>query len=214
MEYSSNINDLPVNPVGGGNNSNVQMSATESTTTPTYNPNINTNANNMNNTNMNNNEKTGSSPVSLDQTTINQIINGLQQAGSTTQLPSRDIPQNIQNLVQDPQIHPDYIPRPASMHDYIGEEEDNNGIIDGYNKKIHTMNKLDDMYNELQAPMLMAVLFFLFQLPIVKKLLFDYLPFLFFKDGNINLYGYFFTSILFGLLYYILLKIMNYFSTF
>jgi hypothetical protein len=214
MEYSSNINDLPVNPVGGGNNSNVQMSASETTSTPTYNPNINTNTNTNNtNANMNNNEKTGSSPVSLDQTTINQIINGLQQAGSTTQLPSRDIPQNIQNLVQDPQIHPDYIPRPTSMHDYIGEE-DNDGIIDSYNKKIHTMNKLDDMYNELQAPMLMAVLFFLFQLPIVKKLLFDYLPFLFFKDGNINLYGYFFTSILFGLLYYILLKIMNYFSTF
>ena len=100
------------------------------------------------------------------------------------------------------------------MQQYINDDEDNDEIINGYNKKIHNMNKLDDMYNELQTPILISVLFFLFQLPIVKKLLFDYLPFLFFKDGNINLYGYTFTSILFGLLYYILFKIMNYFSTF
>ena len=204
MEYSSNINELPINQNGDGTNSNIKISANEMSSS--YNPNINTN-----NESSSSNSK---SEVSLDQTTINQIINGLQQAGTTTQLPSRDIPQSIQNLVQDPQIHPDYIPRPESMNQYINDDEDNDEIINGYNKKIHNMNKLDDMYNELQTPILISVLFFLFQLPIVKKLLFDYLPFLFFKDGNINLYGYTFTSILFGLLYYILFKIMNYFSTF
>ena len=74
------------------------------------------------------------------------------------------------------------------MQQYINDDEDNDEIINGYNKKIHNMNKLDDMYNELQTPILISVLFFLFQLPIVKKLLFDYLPFLFFKDGYIHIY--------------------------
>ena len=162
MEYSSNINDLPINQNGDGTNSNIKISANEMTSS--YNPIINTN-----NESSSPNSK---SAVSLDQTTINQIINGLQQAGTTTQLPSRDIPQNIQNLVQDPQIHPDYIPRPESMQQYINDDEDNDEIINGYNKKIHNMNKLDDMYNELQTPILISVLFFLFQLPIVKKILF------------------------------------------
>jgi hypothetical protein len=221
MESSSNINELPVNPIGGGGggggngyvgSSNINFTASEITPNAnapiSYNPNIE-------NTNSNTNTVIKSNPeVSLDQTTINQIINGLQQAGTTTQLQSRDIPQNTENFTQDPQIQANYIPRPESMKDYIQDMEDNDDIVDNYNEKMKNMNKLDQMYNELQTPLLISLLFFLFQLPIVKKLLFNYIPFLFFKDGNINLYGYSLTSIIFGLLYYILMKVMNYFSTF
>ena len=221
MESSSNINELPVNPIGGGGggngyvgSSNINFTASEITPNAnapiSYNPNIN-----IENTNSNTNTVIKSNPaVSLDQTTINQIINGLQQAGTTTQLQSRDIPQNTENFTQDPQIQANYIPRPESMKDYIQDMEDNDDIVDNYNEKMKNMNKLDQMYNELQTPLLISLLFFLFQLPIVKKLLFNYIPFLFFKDGNINLYGYSLTSIIFGLLYYILMKVMNYFSTF
>ena len=221
MESSSNINELPVNPIGGGGggngyvgSSNINFTASEITPNAnapiSYNPNIN-----IENTNSNTNTVIKSNPaVSLDQTTINQIINGLQQAGTTTQLQSRDIPQNTENFTQDPQIQANYIPRPESMKDYIQDMEDNDDIVDNYNEKMKNMNKLDQMYNELQTPLLLSLLFFLFQLPIVKKLLFNYIPFLFFKDGNINLYGYSLTSIIFGLLYYILMKVMNYFSTF
>jgi len=185
--YSTSIQDLPINPVGNDNTKNVSFSTTEAT----------------------------SNNITLDQTTINQIINGLQQAGSSTQLQSRDIPMSMDHLVQDPNVQVNYIPPVQnSAKDYIQEEENNEDIVDNYNKHIQKIDKLDQMYNELQIPILISLLFFIFQLPIFKKLLFAYFPILHFKDGNINLYGYTFKSVLFGLFYYILVKLMNYFNTF
>ena len=187
---STSIHDLPTDPTNGGN---ISLSI---------------------------NEKIGegignSGGLSLDQTTINQIVSGLQQASSSglTQLKSRDIPQSTHALTQDPQVQPEYIP-PSSNKDYIQEYEENEDIIDNYKKKMDTSNSLDQLYEELQIPLLLAVLFFLFQLPIFRKCLFNYFPILFFKDGNINIYGYLFKSVLFGLIYYILSKTISQFSTF
>ena len=187
--YSTSIHDLPMNPTGGSDvKQNVSFSATENASSPN---------------------------ITLDQTTINQIINGLQQAGNSTQLQSRDIPTTTTHLAQDPHVQANFIPQiPSSSMDYIQEEEDNDDIIINYNKNVINSNNLDQMYNELQTPILISVLFFLFQLPIFKKIMFTHLPILFFKDGNINLYGYTFTSIMFGLLYYILFKVMMFFNTF
>jgi len=189
---TTSIHELPTDPAGGGNINLVTSEMKPSTT-----------------------ETLMSTMPALDQATINQIVNGLQQAtiAGATQLPSRDIPQNTQQYTHDPNIQPNYIP-PSSNADYIKDYEDNNDIINDYNRRENTMNNLDQLYDELQIPLLIAVLFFLFQLPIFKKMLFTYFPILFFKDGNVNIYGYLFTSILFGLLYYLLFKIMTHFSKF
>jgi hypothetical protein len=189
---TTSIHELPTDPAGGGNINLVTSEMKPSTT-----------------------ETLMSTMPALDQATINQIVNGLQQAtiAGATQLPSRDIPQNTQQYTHDPNIQPNYIP-PSSNTDYIKDYEDNNDIINDYNRRENTMNNLDQLYDELQIPLLIAVLFFLFQLPIFKKMLFTYFPILFFKDGNVNIYGYLFTSILFGLLYYLLFKIMTHFSKF
>ena len=191
------INDLPTDPANGnnGNSSNINLSASE-IKSPSNDPREQPN-------------------ISLDQSTINQIVNGLQQASSSglTQLQSRDIPQNTQSYTQDQQIQPTYIPA-TSNKDYIKEHEDNNDIINNYNRQMETTNNLDQLYDELQIPILIGVLFFLFQLPIFKKMLYNYFPILFFRDGNINIYGYVFTSALFGILYYFLFKIMTHFSKF
>jgi len=193
---STSIMDLPTDPVGGGSiGGNISLSA---------------------------NEKIGPGPssgipigVSLDQTTIQQIVNGLQQASSTgaTQLPSRDIPRNTESIMHDPQVQQNYIP-PASTKDYITEEEDNEDIINNYNKNEKNNDNLDQLYNEIQIPLLIAVLYFMFQLPIFKRHLYRFFPVLFSKDGNINLYGFIFTSSLFGMLYYFLSKVMTHFSRF
>jgi hypothetical protein len=147
----------------------------------------------------------------VDDSTANEIVSGLKYG--STQLPSRDIPMNTQIYTHDPQIQPTYIP--ASEHnDYIKEHEDNEDIIHSYNKRVEYASNLDQLYDELQIPLLIGVLFFLFRLPFFVKFLFKYFPILFFKDGNINIYGYVFTSVLFGLTYYLLSKIMTYFSRF
>jgi hypothetical protein len=160
-------------------------------------------------------------PLSLDQTTISQIVNGLQQASETgvTKLPSRDIPRNTE---QDPHIQTNYIPSTNSNQeqgnqghqDYIENNENMDNMIQNYNKKMNKNDSLEDIYNEMQNPLLLAVLYFLFQLPIFKKILFKYFSVLFSKDGNYNINGYLFTSILFGLLFYLLTKVTVFFNTF
>ena len=106
-DNSTSINDLPTDPAGGGSiGGNVSFSANEkiSNTQPT---------------------NTNQPSMSLDQSTIAQIVNGLQQASSSglTQLQSRDIPRTTETLTQDEQIQPNYIPQ-TSNHDYIKENEE------------------------------------------------------------------------------------------
>jgi hypothetical protein len=87
-------------------------------------------------------------------------------------------------------------------------------MIDEYNKNTRQQSSLDDMYNEIQTPLLLAVLYFLFQLPFFRKFLFSYFPVLFSNDGNFNINGFLFSSILFGLLFYTLNKVTNHFGAF
>jgi hypothetical protein len=199
MSDTTNIMDLPTDPVGGGSvSNNISLSASEKI-------------------NSSQSQPSQSSPsVSLDSTTINQIITGIQQASVTgsTQLSSRDIPMNTSTITNDPQIQPNFIPQPQHHNDYINEYVDNRNMIDNYNKNMRHRDSLDEMYNELQTPLLIAILYFLFQLPIVRKKLFYYIPILFSSDGNLNVNGFIVTSILFGLSYYVLNKITTHFDKF
>jgi hypothetical protein len=196
MSDSTSILDLPTDPVGGGNiSNNISMSATEHVV-----------------------PQSGPPPagLSLDQSTISQIVNGLQQASisGATQLPSRDIPMTTTGHSTDPQVQPNYVPQPQTPVDYIKNYEETSDMIDEYNKNTRQQNSLDDMYNEIQTPLLLAVLYFLFQLPFFRKFLFSYFPILFSNDGNFNINGFIFSSVLFGLLFYTLNKVTNHFGAF
>ncbi len=196
MSDSTSILDLPTDPVGGGNiSNNISMSATEHVV-----------------------PQSGPPPagLSLDQSTISQIVNGLQQASisGATQLPSRDIPMTTTGHSTDPQVQPNYVPQPQTPVDYIKNYEETSDMIDEYNKNTRQQNSLDDMYNEIQTPLLLAVLYFLFQLPFFRKFLFSYFPILFSNDGNFNINGFIFSSVLFGLLFYTLKKVTNHFGAF
>jgi len=196
MSDSTSILDLPTDPVGGGNvSNNITMSATENVV-----------------------PQSGQNQAgfSLDQSTISQIVNGLQQASLTgaTQLPSRDIPMTTTGHSTDPQVQPNYVPQPQTPIDYIKNFEQTSDMIDEYNKNTLQQSSLDDMYNEIQTPLLLAVLYFLFQLPFFRKFLFSYFPVLFSNDGNFNINGFLFSSILFGLLFYTLNKVTNHFGAF
>jgi hypothetical protein len=197
---TTSINDLPTDPASGGSiGGNINLITTEKQS-----PNININENVNNNSNN----------ISLDQNTINQIVNGLQYASSTgaTILPSRDIPRNTLTITQDPNIQPNYIG--PDNNKYIDEDVSNDEIDDNYNTIVKNNNSLDTLYDELQIPLLLIVLYFTFQLPIFKTTLFKYLPILCNTDGNMNLNGLFFTSISFGIIYYILSQIILKFSKF
>ena len=111
-----------------------------------------------------NNTSQQSSQLALDQNTINQIVSGLQQASTTgiTQLHSRDIPMTTNSITQDPNIQPNYIPPVHHKNeDYINDYEETSEIINSYNKNKNIQNSLDDVYSEIQTPMLLAILYFL-----------------------------------------------------
>ena len=150
--------------------------------------------------------------MTLDQNTISQIVNGLQQASlsGATQLPSRDIPQNTEQLTHDAQIQPNYVP-PPQTRDYINDTNDD---INYYYTAEKNQNSLDNLYDEIQGPLLLAVLYFLFQLPFFKKNIFKYFPFFCHTDGNYNFNGLVFTCALFGFICYSLSKTVKNFSKF
>ena len=131
MSHTTSIHDLPTDPTGSVSNS--------------MDGNINLVANEI----QSGNKPTDSVPsINLDQSTINQIINGLQQASSTgiTMLPSRDIPQSTLPITQDPNIQPNYIPPPISTKEnYIDNEITNENIELNYYKKTKQEDKLDSL---------------------------------------------------------------------
>jgi hypothetical protein len=107
-----------------------------------------------------------------------------------------------------------YSLRINNYRDYIKNYDQTDDIIQNYDKMMMQQNSIDSIYNDIQTPLLLVVLYFLFQLPFFRKLLYQYFPALFAKDGNINIYGLLFTSALFGLIYYILDKATYHFNVF
>ena len=145
-----------------------------------------------------------------NQNNYNEMISQLQKAtmAGATGLPSRDIPINPTAVNNDTQIKPNFIPEPQNI-DYISNSQTQEDLISQNTKKQNSLDSLDAFYNEFQLPLLVSVLYFLFQLPIFRKTLKKTLPVLFGNDANPNLYGYLFNSILFATIFYILIKLVN-----
>jgi hypothetical protein len=132
-------------------------------------------------------------------------------------LPSRDIPQNANGYVQDEQIQPNYIPKPAIKTDYVKEYEDTTEKnMREYEEKKRQENRLDMIFTELQTPILIAILFFIFQMPVMNSMIFKKFSFLsiYNMDGNFNFYGLLFKSLLFASFFYIITKATKFISEF
>lgn len=152
-------------------------------------------------------------PAQVDPNAMGKVMSGLQAAHmqGMTQLASRDIPMPTTQFTQDPQIKPNYIP-PAENSNYIQEEETYEMLLQKKQQKIQDDDRLDMLYDELQLPVLIMVLFFLFQMPFMQKKFLHFLPSLFHADGNISMGGYITKTLLFGFSFYLIMKISKYAS--
>lgn len=191
MSSSTNINDLPIKD-------NVQITVDDTQSEP--------------------HPQHQQQNVSLDPNTINQIVNELHQAtlSGSTKLVSRDIPMDTLPMQQDVEISPNFVPELQNKNntDYIPGDEDLETIIKKQNINVVKQNNIENMYNELQGPVLLGLLYFLFQLPIFKKYLYQVFPKLFMNDGNLSINGYIFYSVLFSSIYYFLNRLVGIFDTF
>lgn len=142
----------------------------------------------------------------------NEFVSGIQEAASkgALDLPSRDIPQAQTHITQDVATKPNYVPE--GPDDYILRHQTQEEIINAHSEKENRSNSIDNIYDELQGPILVAALYFVFQMPVFKKQLMAIIPSLFFKDGNLNLSGYITYSILFSGAYYTSMRTINYLS--
>ena len=145
-------------------------------------------------------------PTELSQDSIHQIVQGLQQAGGSTLIPNREISTNNNHITQDEAVQPNYVPK-TNNNNYIEEESSMESLIQQSKNKKVEQDRLEMMYDDLQTPILVMILFFFFQLPFFQKALTKYAPSLFLRDGNPAFSGYFVKTLMFGVTYYIITKI-------
>ena len=158
-------------------------------------------------------QKSQQNLAELSKDSINKIIQGLQDASQSgsTNLPSRDIPMMTEQIMHDNSARPNFVPSPAAEKaNYIQDEETMETLIN--QKKNQHKNKMDTFYDEIQTPLLIMIMFFIFQLPTFKNSMLKNFPLFFFKNGNYNLKGMVFNTILFGGFYYLIMKSIKYLS--
>jgi hypothetical protein len=209
MSSASNISNLPTDPAGGGSiGGNVQITATEQNKMiDSMQQQLTANSRGITQPDVSTKREGG---IELSQSTIAELVSGIQKVSKTgnTTLPSRDIPMNESNVATDEGVKPNYIP-PTENTDYIKDYEENNNIIRNYEKKAERVQQAEDLYEELQTPIIVMLVYFLFQLPAFKKYERKLIPGLFGSDFNINTYGVIFNSVLIGLIVFIVRRLIQ-----
>lgn len=200
MSSATNISSLPTDPAGGGSvGGNIQITATEenkivSNTNPTQEPSL---------------QK--ESGIELSQSTIAELVSGIQKMAKTksTDLPTRDIPNNESRIAADVEVTANYVPKTENT-DYIKDYQTVENIIREQESTVEKQLAIEDIYEELQTPIIAMIIYFLFQLPAFKKYERKLIPGLFGEDFNINTYGILFNSILIALIIFILRRVVKY----
>ena len=143
---------------------------------------------------------------------MNALVTDIQTASANgaLQLPQRDVPQSQDHIVQDSEVRANYIPK--QNVDYIGSGPTTEEIVRQHAAKQQASQNSDDMLDVLQAPIIISILYFAFQMPILRKFVFDKLPFLFNKDGNTSTIGSAILSVAFASSYVAVQQALDYLS--
>ena len=144
---------------------------------------------------------------------MNTLVTGIQTASAAgaLQLPQRDVPQNQDHLTQDSQTRANYVP--AAGADYIGTGPTSEEIIRQHAARQKSQDAGDRTLDMLQMPIILSILYFAFQMPIIRKFAYEKLPFLFSKDGNPTTVGSAIASVAFAGAYTALTYGLDYIST-
>jgi len=195
IDSTTSIGDLPL-ASGGGGGGNIVMETRDVVQPP---PSVPVQANQM--------------PNPIQQQEVNKLVAGIQQASATgaTQLPSRDIPMETAHIVNDQQVQPNFVP-PPTVPQYIIEESSERLLEMNKSRNIQS-NSVDLLYDELHVPLILAILYFIFQLPISHKYLKSALPFIYKADSNFTFIGYVTISIIYAMTFYSINIVMKKIST-
>lgn len=191
MSDTTSLADLPTDPQAGGGSENIVLHTNPIATQ--YNPTV---------------EKSNASTYQIDEQKImNEFVSGIQQAiaSGSTSLPSRDIPQNTVHF-SDEEVKPNFVPQAEQQSDYIHNTDTEQDILARRMNNQNSRDSLEILYDEFQIPIIIGLLYFIFQLPVVRTKTLSILPSLFNNDGNPNLSGYILNSLFFSVSYYVISK--------
>ena len=141
--------------------------------------------------------------------------NDIPQIAPVNRLPQRDIPMMMEDYTHDEQIQPSYIPKPRQTKDYIDEyQQSTDRKLKEYEAKKRADNVKESWFDELRIPIMISIIFFIFNMPIINTIIFKKFSFLsiYNDDGNFNIYGLFFKSLCFGSAYYMINRAMDFLS--
>ena len=152
---------------------------------------------------------------------MNEVLQGVQRASANgmTMMPTRDIPMNPNSFTHDDQARPNYVPQPKTVHfqdgdgsgssDYIRDHTSMESIVRANARQSNQLDTIEAIYNDLQMPILLGILYFIFQMPIFRAQLLHFLPSLFGEDGNFKMIGLTATSAMFAGTFFVIMKIFN-----
>jgi len=120
----------------------------------------------------------------LPKQSIDDVLQNLEVSQPQQKLPSRDIPVETINVVNDEQIKPTYIPQEPRV-DYIRDHDN----IDMINEKVKNTKDEDSIngYEQYLSYGVSGIVYVLLQLPQVKRLFRNFVPGLFGVEGIPNM---------------------------
>jgi len=168
--------------------------------------------------NIDNNAMASHGPTQIPGNVMNEVMQGVQRASANgmTMIPTRDIPMNPNAFTHDDQARPNYVPQPQMMAthgeggcDYIKEHTSMESIARANVRQSNQLDTIEAIYYDLQMPVLIGVLYFIFQMPVFRSQLLHFLPSLFGEDGNLKIMGLIVTSAMFAGTFFVIMKIFN-----
>jgi hypothetical protein len=128
-------------------------------------------------------------------------------------VPTRDMPRDTTRFSHDTQIQPNYVPDPGMSRGYV--EDMDRRVTDMHRNPKPKEKMLDRILEELQLPLMLASLFFLFQSPWVTQFVLKWFGFLSVQaeDLSLNLNGKLLMSLLFGGVFYAVNQALDYLKT-
>lgn len=145
---------------------------------------------------------------------MNEVLQGVQRASANgmTMLPTRDIPMNPNSFTHDEQARPNYVPPPfegGSGTDYIKDHTTMDSIVRANARQSRQLDTIEAIYYDLQMPILIGILYFIFQMPVFRAQLLHFIPSLFGEDGNFKMMGLTATSVMFAGTFFLIMKLFN-----
>lgn len=118
-------------------------------------------------------------------------------------LPPKDIPIDMSGF-RDESATPNYVPRASGMDNFVADQEERLRAAKQSEAAKRAINPKFDWVAELQIPIIVALLYFVFQSEIITTIMSRYLKFaeLFTETGALNLRGIAVKSVAFGAAYY------------